>query len=84
MKIPKDTYGVPIPLEIDYNGLTYKGKGYPLLESCVDGVCFDLRIVLNDIDLGFIYRTREGWRMNDIKDKGLVDAIGEEIKLWYE
>jgi len=27
---------------------------------------------------------KSGWKMDEVKDKKLVDAIGQEVLLWYE
>ena len=34
--------------------------------------------------MGIIHCGDKGWRMKNVKDQGLVNAIGEEIALWYE
>jgi hypothetical protein len=73
-----------IPIEIEYKGKTYKGEALPIPESCHDGVCDQLDITLNDEHLGIIRNTDSGWKMKYVKDQKLVDAIGEEILLWYE
>lgn len=86
MKFPTDeTYKTkPIPIEIEYNGHVYTGEGIPVSQTCTEGVCFELDITLNNEHMGIIRCTDEGWRMESVKDQGLVDAIGEEIVLWYE
>lgn len=74
----------PIPIEIEYKGKTYKGEGVPVSQTCSENVCYELEITLNDQPMGIIHCTDKGWRMKNIKDQGLVDAIGQEIALWYE
>jgi len=27
---------------------------------------------------------KSGWKMDEVKDQKLVDAIGQEVLLWYE
>jgi len=27
---------------------------------------------------------KSGWKMDEVKDKKLVDAIGQAVLLWYE
>jgi len=73
-----------IPIKIEYNRNTYSGEAIPIPSSCHDGVCFELDITLNKEHLGIIRCTKEGWRINNVKDQGLIDKIGEEIFLWFE
>ena len=42
-----------------------------------------MNVTLNNISLGIIHFNNDRWRMDDIKDEELVNAIGEEIFLWY-
>jgi hypothetical protein len=73
-----------IPLELEYDGKTYKGEGVPVPETCEEGVCFQLDITLNDENLGIIRSGKTGWKMDNIKDQKFIDAIGQEIMLYYE
>src|SRR4030095_3176279 len=73
-----------IPLELEYNGEIYKGEGVPIPETCQDGVCFQLDVTLNDENLGIIRTGKTGWKMDNIKDQKFIDAIGQEIMLYYE
>jgi hypothetical protein len=73
-----------VPIEIEYKGQKYTGEARPLASSCRDGVCFELDVTLNNEILGTIHRTSGGWKMDKMTDQGFVDAIGEEIFLWYE
>jgi hypothetical protein len=74
----------PIPIEIEYRGKIYKGEGFPLPSSCEKDACFEVKIYLNNEDMGVIHCTDNGWRMDKVQDQELVNAIGEEIFLWYE
>ena len=75
----------PIPLEIEYKGKEYTGEGIPVTQTCSDdGVCYELEITLNNEYLGILHCMKSGWKMDQVKDKGLVNAIGEEVYLWYE
>src|SRR3569623_547495 len=38
----------PVPIEIEYDGTTYKGEAIPVNQTCHDGVCDELDITLND------------------------------------
>jgi len=74
----------PLPLQLEYNGKVYKGEAIPIPETCRDGVCPELDITLNDQHLGILHNMKSGWKMDEVKDKKLVDAIGQEVLLWYE
>ena len=73
-----------IPLELEYNGVVYKGEGIPIPETCQDGVCFQLDISLNEESLGIIRSDKTGWKMDNVSDQKFVDAIGDEINAYYE
>jgi hypothetical protein len=74
----------PVPIEIVYKDKTYKGEAMPISQTCREEVCYELEVTLNDENLGIIHCGDKGWRMKNVKDQGLVDAIGQEIALWYE
>lgn len=74
----------PIPLDIDYGGTHYVGEAIPIGPTCHDGVCDELDITLNDENLGIIRCMKSGWKMDTVGDKGLVEAIGEELYLWFD
>ena len=73
-----------VPIEIQYNNIKYKGEGIPIPEACHEGICFQLDITLNGENLGIIRSGKTGWKMDNTKDQKFVDAIGEEIMLYYE
>lgn len=73
----------PIPLQIEYKGNTYKGEGIPVVETCHDGVCYELDITLNDENMGIIRCAKSGWKMDNV-EPGLVKAIGEQIFDYFE
>ena len=73
-----------VPIDIIHQGTRYIGEAIPIPSSCREEVCFDLEIILNGKSLGFIHSTLDGWKMEKNADQGLVDAIGQEILLWYE
>jgi hypothetical protein len=73
-----------IPIEFSYRGTYYKGMGRPVPPTCHDGVCFELDVMLNGEQLGIIHYAEKGWHMDHVHDQGLVDAIGNEVFLWYE
>jgi hypothetical protein len=73
----------PIPLEFDYNDVHYKGEGVPISETCSADVCYEVDITLNDENLGIIRCAKSGWKMDRI-EQGLIDAIGNQILLYFE
>lgn len=74
----------PVPLQLEYNGKTYKGEAVPIPNTCHDRVCPELDITLNDEHLGILHSMKTGWKMDEVKDQKLVNAIGKEVLLWYE
>jgi len=74
----------PVPLQLEYDGKVYKGEAIPIPETCHDGVCPELDITLNDRHLGILHSMKTGWKMDEVEDQKLVDAIGQEVLLWYE
>ena len=73
-----------IELDITFKDKQYKGMAVPMIDSCSNGICNEFDITLNDKHLGIIRCTKDGWRMTNVKPQALVNAIGEEIFLWYE
>ncbi|HYF68801.1 MAG TPA: hypothetical protein VD884_11745 [Ohtaekwangia sp.] len=74
----------PIPFNIEYQGVEYKGEAVPIPLTCHDGICDELEITLNDEFRGILKYTKGGWKMEGEPDKKLIQAIGEEIFLWFE
>ena len=75
----------PIPLEFEYEGVLYKGEAVPISETCDtdEGICYEADISLNDNNIGIIRCMKSGWKMDRVK-QSLVDAIGNEIFLYFE
>lgn len=73
----------PVPLEFEHKGVSYKGDALPLPGSCHDGLCDEFEVTLNDEHPGIIHLTTSGWKMKNIKDQKLVDAIGQQIDAIY-
>jgi hypothetical protein len=74
----------PLPLEFELDGTTYKGSAIPITETCREDTCYEFDVMLNDNEMGIIKCTKGGWKMDHVKDQKLVDAIGNELFLWYE
>lgn len=73
----------PVPLEFEHKGKLYKGEGVPIIETCHEGVCYELSVSLNDENLGIIRCAKSGWKLDGV-EQDLVDAIGNQIFLYYE
>jgi hypothetical protein len=73
----------PVPLEFELKGKSYKGEALPLPGSCHDGICDEFEVTLNDEHPGIIHHTNSGWKMKNIKDQKLVDAIAAQIESLY-
>ena len=56
----------------------------PISQTCVDGVCSELDVTINDQSIGIIKRLKSGWKIDGAKDQKFVDAIGERIEEWYQ
>jgi hypothetical protein len=73
-----------VVFDFEFEGEHYKGEGIPVAPSCDELVCRELEITLNNENLGIIHCKKDGWRMDFVKDQGLVNKVGEIIALWYE
>ena len=73
----------PVLINIIYKEKEYTGEGIPTPQTCKEDKCNELGITLNEENLGIIHCTDKGWKMKNVKDQKLVDAIGNEIALWY-
>jgi hypothetical protein len=68
-----------VPLEFEYKNVSYKGDALPIIESCMNGKCFQYEITLNNETLGIIRALKSGWKMHAIDDAGLIRTIGKSI-----
>lgn len=73
----------PVPIEFEHNGEIYRGGAMPISQTCVDQVCAELDVTINDKHFGIIKRMKNGWKIDGVKDQKMVDQIGEEITNWY-
>jgi hypothetical protein len=71
----------PLHLEFEYKDELYKGEAFPIEEACIDGVCYQYDITLNDAHTGIIRSLKSGWKMHAVEDAGLIRAIGKNIEL---
>lgn len=83
-KMIEQMENAPVPIEFEYKDESYKGEAIPILDTCRDGVCYEHDIMLNEREMGILKKTKGGWKMDLVKDQKLIDAIGDEIMLWYE
>jgi hypothetical protein len=74
----------PITLQFEYDGKIYGGEAVPVPQTCVNGVCTEFDVSLNDKAIGIIKRLTSSWRIDNAKDQKLVTAIGKQIEEWYK
>jgi hypothetical protein len=74
----------PVPVEFEYKGEAYKGEAVPISQTCVDGICAELDVSINDQHIGIIKRLKNNWKIDGAKDQKFVDLVGEEIEEWYK
>jgi len=73
-----------VELDFEYKGKSYRGTGVPILTSCEDGVCQKFDLTLNQEHIGIIRNVDGEWKISEIKTRGLINAIGDQITAWYE
>ncbi|HEX2845102.1 MAG TPA: hypothetical protein VHN59_01040 [Chitinophagaceae bacterium] len=71
-------------LEFEYKDQVYKGEAVPLPETCINGVCYQLDITLNDENMGIARYMKSGWKLDKSDDKKFVEALGNEIMSHYK
>jgi hypothetical protein len=71
----------PLALEFEHDGTIYKGEAFPIEEACVNGVCYQYDVTLNDEHTGIIRSLKSGWKMHGAIEPGLIKAIGKSIEL---
>jgi hypothetical protein len=74
----------PIPLQFEYEGVIYKGEAVPIPATCVDGMCSELEVTINDQHIGIIKKMTNNWKIDGAEDPKFVDTIGEQIQEWFE
>jgi hypothetical protein len=73
----------PVPVNFDFDDKNYKGEAFPVLQTCIDGKCFEYDVTLNGEYIGIIHRGKSGWKMKNVKAQRFVTAIGKEIDTYY-
>jgi hypothetical protein len=73
----------PVPIAFEYEARNYRGEAMPISQTCIDGVCSELDVTLNDKHFGIIKKMKNGWKIDGVKEQKIVDRIGEEIAKWY-
>ncbi|HSV11438.1 MAG TPA: hypothetical protein VLI68_11740 [Hanamia sp.] len=74
----------PVPIQFEYKQKEYSGEAIPTPQVCNEEHCTELGITINEQNLGIIHCTDKGWKMKNVKDQKFVDAIGNQIALWYQ
>jgi hypothetical protein len=73
----------PVALKLEYKGKSYNGTAIPILTSCDKGICQRFDITLNKAHIGVLRHAEDKWKISEIKNQGLANAIGSEIESWY-
>lgn len=73
-----------VPLQFEYKGKEYEGEAVPTPRVCKNEDCTELGITLNEKNIGIIHCTDKGWKMKNVKDQKLIDAIGTDIATYYD
>jgi hypothetical protein len=74
----------PINLDFEYDGNNYKGEAVPIAQTCVNGVCSEFDVSINDKSIGIIKKMAHNWKIDGAADQKFVDAIGNAINEWYQ
>lgn len=72
-----------IPLGFTYKEKEYKGEAVPLPQTCVDGLCYQYDVAIDDEHIGMIRLLKNGWKMDTKVEQKLVDAIGMSIMEYH-
>jgi hypothetical protein len=72
-----------VPVQFEYEDENYIGEAMPISQTCIDDVCSEFDITLNDKHFGIIKRMKNNWKIDGVKDQIMVDRIGDEITKWY-
>ncbi|PWU02874.1 MAG: hypothetical protein C5B52_04510 [Bacteroidetes bacterium] len=68
-----------VPFDVEYDGKNYKGEAVPIPGTCEGKICHMFDITMNDEHVGIMRLLKHGWKLDQIKDQKLVDAIGNDI-----
>jgi hypothetical protein len=71
-------------LSLEYKGKHIEGEALPVNVSKDQSIPLQHRIILDGKDYGIFKCTSKNWSSDKIKDKKLVEAIGNYIHAWYE
>ena len=75
-----------IPLSLDYEGKHYRGSITPSEEKGSNGIPVFFRVIVDGQFFAYLCCADHGWVDRDKSgtDPGLVGAIGEYVKRFYE
>jgi hypothetical protein len=74
----------PFHLSINYKGKQIQGEALPLSGAEEQGIPLVHKLIIDGQDQGLIRCTNKSWDADQIKDKKLVEEIGNYIHAWYE
>ena len=69
----------PIVFEFDHKDATHHVEAMPIMQTCVDDKCVQFEITLDGTYVGIIQRMKNDWKMEQLKNKPLVNAIGKAL-----
>jgi hypothetical protein len=69
----------PLQLEFEYKESKITAEALPITATCLDGVCTEFDIFLNNHHFGIIKRRKSGWKMDNAKDEKFINALGKAI-----
>jgi hypothetical protein len=69
----------PMQLEFEYNKTMVTAEALPIAATCLDGICTEFDIFLNNHHYGIIKRRKSGWKMDNAKDPKFINALGKAI-----
>jgi len=68
-----------IALNFAYKDKQYSGYAVPMMDSCHEGKCTAMDVILNDVHMGVLKASPRGWRMGQVKPQSFVNTIAEAI-----
>ncbi|WP_276374537.1 hypothetical protein [Chryseolinea sp. H1M3-3] len=74
----------PMVSEFEFKEKTYRLEASPIAQTCFEEGCMQFEVSLDGEHIGIIQRLKNSWKLEKLKDKKLVNAIGKEILQWYK
>ena len=74
----------PIIFEFEHKGTTHRVEAMPVAQTCIDDNCVQFEIILDEQYIGIIQKMKNSWKMEQLEDKGLVNALGKALVEWNQ